>query len=103
MVERPLCMRKAQGSNPCSSSLQNNSVAQWIAYQTSNLGVAGSSPVGVVRPSIFVAQRIAHQTSNLGVAGSNPAEDGHLENLKLTGSTPVSVSPRFGLIVWPSG
>ena len=25
-----------------------NSVAQWIAYQTSNLGVAGSSPVGVV-------------------------------------------------------
>ena len=24
-----------------------NSVAQWIAYQTSNLGVAGSSPVGV--------------------------------------------------------
>ena len=26
-----------------------NSVAQWIAYQTSNLGVAGSSPVGVVR------------------------------------------------------
>ena len=26
----------------------HNSVAQWIAYQTSNLGVAGSSPVGVV-------------------------------------------------------
>ena len=26
----------------------SNSVAQWIAYQTSNLGVAGSSPVGVV-------------------------------------------------------
>ena len=26
-----------------------NSVAQWIAYQTSNLGVAGSSPVGVGR------------------------------------------------------
>ena len=25
-----------------------NSVAQWIAYQTSNLGVAGSSPVGLV-------------------------------------------------------
>ena len=48
VVERPLCMRKAQGSNPCSSNLQNNSVAQWIAYQTSNLGVAGSSPVGVV-------------------------------------------------------
>ena len=28
--------------------LMQNSVAQWIAYQTSNLGVAGSSPVGVV-------------------------------------------------------
>ena len=28
--------------------LMHNSVAQWIAYQTSNLGVAGSSPVGVV-------------------------------------------------------
>ena len=28
--------------------LSFNSVAQWIAYQTSNLGVAGSSPVGVV-------------------------------------------------------
>ena len=27
-----------------------NSVAQWIAYQTSNLGVAGSSPVGVESP-----------------------------------------------------
>ena len=27
--------------------LMQNSVAQWIAYQTSNLGVAGSSPVGV--------------------------------------------------------
>ena len=27
--------------------LSFNSVAQWIAYQTSNLGVAGSSPVGV--------------------------------------------------------
>ena len=26
-----------------------NSVAQWIAYQTSNLGVAGSSPVGIAR------------------------------------------------------
>ena len=25
----------------------HNSVAQWLAYQTSNLGVAGSSPVGV--------------------------------------------------------
>ena len=24
-------------------------MAQWIAYQTSNLGVAGSSPVGVVK------------------------------------------------------
>ena len=42
-------MRKAQGSNPCSSTNPtHNSVAQWIAYQTSNLGVAGSSPVGVV-------------------------------------------------------
>ena len=30
--------------------LFSNSVAQWIAYQTSNLGVAGSSPVGVVSP-----------------------------------------------------
>ena len=79
VAERPLCMRKAQGSNPCSSSLQNNSVAQWIAYQTSNLGVAGSSPVGVV--------------SYCSMAW----------NLKGTGSTPVSVSPRFGLIVWPSG
>ena len=79
VAERPLCMRKAQGSNPCSSKLQNNSVAQWIAYQTSNLGVAGSSPVGVV--------------SYCSMAW----------NLKLTGSTPVSVSPRFGLIVWPSG
>ena len=49
MAERPLCMRKAQGSNPCSSTTTtHNSVAQWIAYQTSNLGVAGSSPVGVV-------------------------------------------------------
>ena len=28
----------------------HNSVAQWIAYQTSNLGVAGSSPVGVESP-----------------------------------------------------
>ena len=28
----------------------SNSVAQWIAYQTSNLGVAGSSPVGVESP-----------------------------------------------------
>ena len=29
-----------------------NSVAQWIAYQTSNLGVAGSSPVGVDRGGV---------------------------------------------------
>ena len=32
--------------------LMQNSVAQWIAYQTSNLGVAGSSPVGVDRGGV---------------------------------------------------
>ena len=34
-----------------------NSVAQWIAYQTSNLGVAGSSPVGVGPHAIDVSSK----------------------------------------------
>ena len=29
-------------------------MAQWIAYQTSNLGVAGSSPVGVVEADRYI-------------------------------------------------
>ena len=45
MVERSVCIRKAQGSIPCSSILHPDAlVAQWIEHQTSNLGVAGSSP-----------------------------------------------------------
>ena len=45
--------------------LFSNSVAQWIAYQTSNLGVAGSIPVGVVRRSrggrsVSVAELVFH-------------------------------------------
>ena len=37
-----------------------NSVAQWIAYQTSNLGVAGSSPVGVGPYAIDVSLKKTH-------------------------------------------
>ena len=39
---------ESPGFKPLLLHTHNNSVAQWIAYQTSNLGVAGSSPVGVV-------------------------------------------------------
>ena len=42
-------LRRVRGGRRRYRSLcLSNSVAQWIAYQTSNLGVAGSSPVGVV-------------------------------------------------------
>ena len=40
--------------------LMQNSVAQWIAYQTSNLGVAGSSPVGVGPYAIDVSLKKTH-------------------------------------------
>ena len=46
-----------------------NSVAQWIAYQTSNLGVAGSSPVGIARGCSSVAERPLCMRK---VQGSNP-------------------------------
>ena len=46
---RCLCTGE-KGAAAASSYIFCNSVAQWIAYQTSNLGVAGSSPVGVVSP-----------------------------------------------------
>ena len=49
--------RCGDGSTP-SPRLQN-SVAQWIAYQTSNLGVEGSSPVGVVRSRVHPQARAA--------------------------------------------
>ena len=55
-------------------------LAQWIAYQTSDLGVAGSSPawinlplVAQLSPRALVAQWIARWTSNPKVAGSSPA------------------------------
>ena len=35
------------GSSPVNVETHTNLVAQWIAYQTSNLGVAGSSPVEI--------------------------------------------------------
>ena len=40
-----------------------NSVAQWIAYQTSNLGVAGSSPVGVVAHARSPSQTTSRTSS----------------------------------------
>ena len=66
-------------------------VAQWIEHQTSNLGVAGSSPAGgrcfVARAikkagsrvqvplDVRVAQWIARLPPKQKVAGSNPASD----------------------------
>ena len=47
---RRCCPRRRAGPR---LSFFENSVAQWIAYQTSNLGVAGSSPVGVVGHAQF--------------------------------------------------
>ena len=61
---RCLCTGE-KGAAAASLFFSNNSVAQWIAYQTSNLGVAGSSPVGVVRRSrggcsVSVAELVFH-------------------------------------------
>ena len=44
------CLCTGEKGAAAASLFSQNSVAQWIAYQTSNLGVAGSSPVGVVSP-----------------------------------------------------
>ena len=103
--------------------LFSNSVAQWIAYQTSNLGVAGSSPVGVVSP---IARRPFSIRGRVGLSSVTTSHEGvgfkpqslrrrgfephrmhmnaadatpdGLENLKVAGSTPASVSPRIGLV-----
>ena len=92
-----------------------NSVAQWIAYQTSNLGVAGSSPVGVVSPiarrpfsirgrvglsSTMNQKGVGFKPQSLRRRGFEPhrmhmnavaATPDGLENLEAMGSTPVSV------------
>ena len=48
---------------PRPASETKNSVAQWIAYQTSNLGVAGSSPVGVVAHARSPSQTTSRTSS----------------------------------------
>ena len=63
--------------------LMQNSVAQWIAYQTSNLGVAGSSPVGVVG-----CRRHAQFPLAVGHRQGQGLLAGVLSSLPLVGSPP---------------
>merc|ERR1712100_533522 len=70
-----------------------NSVAQWIAYQTSNLGVAGSSPVGVDRGGVCGRM--------LWPSGLNPAwvtrGAGFRHQSSGVGSNPTNITRRLPL------
>ena len=71
--ELPLPLHGREGCRGRVPLFSNNSVAQWIAYQTSNLGVAGSSPVGVVSP---IARRPFSIRGRVGLSSITTSQKG---------------------------
>ena len=113
MAERPLACGKPRVQTLLLHTHKNNSVAQWTAYQTSNLGVAGSSPVGVGSRSLDGAAPSPRRATMVrlvdGVTLSPRRTTPHKIwtdwKLKAPGSTPGSVYRGMDSckIVWPSG